>query len=133
MNPSIASFLFACGIAGLLYLDREKTPRVSMALWLPGIWIALIGSRAVSTWLGVPLSSNVQLEGSPLDASVFTALIALAIVVLIRRGDRTRTLLFANRAILIYLLYCLISVVWSYYPGVLSSGGLRPPATWRWF
>ena len=60
----------------------------------------------------------MQLEGSPLDASVFTALIALAIVVLIRRGDRTRTLLFANRAILIYLVYCLISVVWSYYPGV---------------
>src|SRR5262245_35907972 len=118
MNPAVASLIFACGIAGLIYLDREETPGVSMALWLPGIWIALIGSRPLSTWLGVAPSGNVQLEGSPLDATVFAALLTLGIVVLSRRADQTRTLLLANRAILIYLLYCLISVVWSYHPAV---------------
>lgn len=118
MNSSIASFMLACGIAGLLYLDREKSPRVSTALWLPGIWIALIGSRPLSTWLGVAPAGNAQLEGSPLDAAVYAALLALAVIVLIRRNARTRSLLTANRALLIYLLYCLISVAWSYYPDV---------------
>lgn len=118
MNPSIASLIFACGIGGLLYLDREKSPRVSMALWLPGIWIALIGSRPLSTWLGFAPAANAQLEGSPLDAAAFAALLALAVIVLIRRNARTRTLLVANRAIVIYFLYCLISVAWSYYPDV---------------
>ena len=118
MNSSIASLIFACGIAGLLYLDREKSPRVSMALWLPGLWIALIGSRPLSIWLGFAPPANAQLEGSPLDAAVFAALLALAVVVLLGRRTRTRKLLVANRTILIYFLYCLISVAWSYHPDV---------------
>jgi exopolysaccharide production protein ExoQ len=118
MNSSIASLILVCGIAGFLYLDREKSPRVSMALWLPGIWIASIGSRPLTIWLGGTPAANAQLEGSPLDAAVYAALLALAVIVLTRRNARTRTLLIANRAILIYFLYCLISVAWSYHPDV---------------
>ena len=118
MNPSLASLICACGIAGLLYLDRDKTVRVSNALWLPGIWIGLIGSRPLSFWLGVNASGNVQVDGSPVDAAVFGVLLAIAIGVLIRRKRRTRTLLLSNWPILVYFLYCLVSVTWSYHPDV---------------
>ncbi len=118
MNPSLASLICACGIAGLLYLDRDKTVHVSKALWLPGIWIGLIGSRPLSFWLGVNASGNVQVDGSPVDAAVFGVLLAIAIGVLIRRKRRSRTLLLTNWPILIYFLYCLISVTWSYHPDV---------------
>jgi O-antigen ligase len=118
MNPSVASLICACVIAGLLYLDREKTVRTSIALWLPGIWIAIVGSRPLSAWLGLGPADNMQLDGSPVDAAVFGVLLATAIGVLIRRKSRTRTLLLANWPILIYFLYCLVSVSWSYHPDV---------------
>jgi exopolysaccharide production protein ExoQ len=125
MNPSLATFIYWCGIAGLFYLDRDKAARPSKALWLPIIWIAIVSSRSVSEWFGLtPTGSNVQLQGSPLDAAVFGVLEAVAIGVLIRRSRRTRTLLLANLPILIYFVYCLASVTWSYHPDVAFK---------RWF
>jgi len=119
MNPSLATLICACGIAGLFYLGRDNTVCTSKALWLPVIWIWIVGSRSVSLWLGVgPTGGNVQLEGSPLDAAVFGALLAAAVAVLIWRGKQTRTLLAKNWPILSYFFYCLISVAWSYYPDV---------------
>jgi hypothetical protein len=53
MNPSSALFLFAVGIAGLFYLDRDNSIRTSKALWLPVIWLWIVGSRPVSAWLGL--------------------------------------------------------------------------------
>lgn len=119
MNPSLATLICACGIAGLFYLDRDNSLRTSKALWLPVIWIWINGSRSVSSWLGVsPTGGNSQLDGSPVDAAVFGILSALTIGVLIRRRSRTRALLAANWPILIYFFYCLISVAWSYHPDV---------------
>lgn len=119
MNPSLASLICWCGIAVLFYLDRDKKVRTSIALWLPIIWIAIIGSRSVSAWLGMsPTGANVQLEGSPLDAAVFGVLSLAAIGVLIGRGRRIRSLLAANWPILVYFSYCLVSVAWSYHPDV---------------
>jgi exopolysaccharide production protein ExoQ len=119
MNPTFASLICACGIAGLFYLDRDSSLRTSRALWLPVIWIWIVGSRPVSAWLGVtPTGANAELDGSPVDAAVLGVLLAAAIGVLIRRNRRTRTLLAANWPILIYFFYCLISVAWSYHPDV---------------
>lgn len=119
MNPSLASLICACGIAGLFYLDRDDSVHTSKALWLPVIWMWIVGSRPVSVWLGIsPTEANVQLEGSPFDAAVLGGLLAAAVVVLIRRRKRTRTFLTANWPILIYFFYCLISVAWSYHPDV---------------
>jgi exopolysaccharide production protein ExoQ len=118
MNPSLASLIYAIGIAGLFFLGRENSLRTSKALWIPVIWIWIVGSRPVSAWLGMSPTGNVQLDGSPIDAAVFGVLVVAAIVVLISRGKRTRVLLAANWPILIYFFYCLISVIWSYHPDV---------------
>jgi O-antigen ligase len=109
------------GIAGLFYLDRDKTTANSRALWLPVIWLWIIGSRPVSVWLGVSPSSqdlSQQLDGSPTDRLVFQVLLAAGIIVLLRRSSRTKTLLRANGPILIFFIYCLVSVLWSPYPDV---------------
>jgi exopolysaccharide production protein ExoQ len=119
MNPSLALLICGCGIAGLFYLGRDSAARTSKALWLPVIWIWIVGSRPASAWLGVsPTGGNVQLDGSPFDAATFGVLLATAIGVLISRNRRTRTLLAANWPILIYFFYCLISAAWSYHPDV---------------
>jgi exopolysaccharide production protein ExoQ len=121
MPPKIATFVFAAGIVGLFALDRDRTVRTSKALWLPVIWIWIVGSRPVSVWLGMSpstVTASQLLEGSPFDRVVFQVLLAAGIVVLIRRSSRTSALLRANWPILLYFCYCLLSVLWSDFPGV---------------
>jgi exopolysaccharide production protein ExoQ len=119
MNPSLASLVYACGIAGLFYLDRDKDVRTSKALWLPVLYLWIIGSRPISAWLGNTSSSDTQLEGSPIDAAFFGLLLVAAVCVLVHRWRRT--LIFINAyfpiPILIYFAFCLLSVCWSDYPG----------------
>ena len=119
MSPSLASLAYACCIAGLFYLDRDKSIRTSKALWLPVLYLWAIGSRPVSMWLGMapPSGADTQLEGSPVDGAFFQILLVVAICVLAHRGRRTLTFLKANFPILIYFLFCLLSVIWSDYPG----------------
>jgi exopolysaccharide production protein ExoQ len=121
MNPLLASLVYACGIAGLFYLDRDKSIRTSKALWLPVLYLWIIGSRPVSVWLGITpaYGTNVQLEGSPIDGAFFAVLLIAALCVLVHRGRRTLTFLNASFPIpiLIYFVFCLLSVCWSDYPG----------------
>jgi len=120
MNPSLASLVYVCGIAGLFYLDRDKSVRTSKALWLPVLYLWILGSRPLSVWLGIAPASgaNVQLDGSPVDRAFFAALLIGAIGVLAHRGRRTLRFLTANGPILIFFLFCLVSVVWSDFPDV---------------
>jgi exopolysaccharide production protein ExoQ len=120
MNASVASLVYACGIAGLFYLDRDKSIRTSKALWLPVVYIWVVGSRPVSDWLGMtpPAGTNVQMDGSPVDRLFFAALLIAAICVLVHRGRQTLSFLNANGPILIYFFFCLVSILWSDFPGV---------------
>jgi len=119
MNPLLAAFIYTCGIAGLFYLDRDRTVRTSTALWLPVLYFCIVGSRPVSSWLGLsPTGGNVQLEGSPLDAAIFGILLCASIGELLRRRNKVLRLLAANWPILLYFSYCLISITWSSHPGV---------------
>lgn len=120
MNPSIATLVYACGIAGLFYLDRDNSVRTSKALWLPVIYIWAVGSRPVSDWLsmGPTAGTNVQLEGSPVDRAFFAILLLAAVCVLVYRGRKVFKCLSANWPIVIYFVFCLLSVLWSDFPGV---------------
>jgi exopolysaccharide production protein ExoQ len=120
MNSFIAAFICICGIAGLFYLDRDRTVRTSKALWLPVIYLWIVGSRPISYWFGVTASNSliVQSDGSPIDAAIFALLLAAALVVLIQRQQRTFALLMPNWPILVYFLYCLVSAAWSYHPDI---------------
>jgi exopolysaccharide production protein ExoQ len=115
MNSSLATLVYALGILGLFYLNRDKSVTTSRALWIPVIWFWILGSRTVSFWLGGPSTSQTvggQLEGSPIDALVFQLLIACGLVVVARRS-RSLSVLSANWPIILYFSFCLISVVWS--------------------
>ena len=120
MNASLATIVYALGILALFYLNRDKSVRTSKALWIPVIWFWILGSRAVSIWLGGSgtTTANAIEDGSPIDAFVFELLIASGLAVLIRRGRSSLSLLKANWPIILYFSYCLISVAWSDFPDV---------------
>ena len=119
MPPTIASILFAIGIRGLFYLDRDEKTRTSKALWIPAAWLFLISSRPVSVWLGMaPNLSAVDatqayVEGSPIDRNIFIFLLLAALAVLIARSGRVGPLLRKNAPILLYFLFCAVSIAWS--------------------
>lgn len=117
MNGQLAILIFGVGVAGLFYLDRDKSVRMSKALWLPVIWLWIAGSRPVTSWLGMQDTSGgnigATLEGSPIDAAIFEALIAAGVVALCYRKHRATTLLKASGPILVYFIYCLASTAWS--------------------
>jgi len=117
MGAPLAFLICGVGIAGLFFLDRDKSVRNSKALWLPVIWLWIVGSRPVSAWFGMGGGSAnslaATLDGNPMDAAIFGALVAIGLIVLLRRMKTTRAYLAVIAPIIIYFLYCLISVTWS--------------------
>jgi exopolysaccharide production protein ExoQ len=121
MPPTIAPIIFAIGIFGLLYLDRDWNYRPSNALWIPAAWLFLLSSRPVSTWLGMTPTidrSEAYLEGSPIDRAVFMVLLVVGLGVVVGRADRVGPLLRKNAPILLFFFYCAVSIAWSDFPFV---------------
>lgn len=121
MSPSLATVVFAMGIGGLFVLDRDPEARTSKALWIPVLWLLIIGSRPVSQWLQMgPVmdSSDAALDGNSLDALVFGVLMLAGLVVLLTRRQEAGKMLRSNGPLILFFLYCGISVLWSDFPFV---------------
>ena len=116
----IATLAFAVGILGLFLLDRDRKVQTSKALWLPVSWLLIAGSRPVSGWLqlGPNSSPNQYLEGSPVDRVIYTAILAAGLVVIILRQSAVLRSLRANGPVLLFVLYCAVSISWSDYPDI---------------
>lgn len=126
MPPIIATLVCLIGILGLFLLDHDRKTRTSWALVIPFAWLFISASRMASRWFGIVGSDSADqlLEGSRLDALIFTGLIALAFVVLFARRRRMRSVLRGSLPLLVFLSYCALSVTWSDYPTVALK---------RWF
>src|SRR4051812_3288885 len=88
----------------------------------------LAGSRWVSSWfrLSGPLSSvDAYAEGSPVDRAVFFALIIWGVIVLARRSLNWSGLMRRNIWIVLYLSFCLASVVWTDEPFILVKRWIK--------
>lgn len=121
MSTALATFVFVAIILGLFVLNRDRDGETSFGLWIPVIWLWIIGSRNASLWLalGPTIDTPDQFqEGSPVDRAVFTVLLVAGLIVLSARGRRVISVLRANGPIVIFFLYCGFSVLWSDYPEV---------------
>lgn len=121
MPPAIAAVIFSVGVLAMFVLDRERRARNSKALWIPVIWVSLNGSRMVSQWLGIGspiLTADQALDGNPLDRVILAGLIVAGMVVLLGRTREVGKLLRSNRAIVVFISYCALSILWSDYPDV---------------
>jgi exopolysaccharide production protein ExoQ len=120
MPPILALALVVAVLAGLFVSERRTHPEVSPALWIPFLWTFFIGTRFPSQWLfidGAGVAGPEELlDGSPLDMAVFLLLYVMALGVLMRRTVSWSGILAANVWVTAFLLYGLLSVVWSDYP-----------------
>lgn len=118
MNPLSATLVYATGIAAMFYFDRDKQIHTSKALWIPIIWLMINGSRPVSLWLkaGTPIApTDVNVDGSPLDAAIFGLLVVAGLVVLGMRWKSLVGFVRDNPILVTFLAYCLLSTLWSDY------------------
>ena len=133
MPPRIALLLCFCFIASLYFFEfryKDKS-NTSAYLWIPLIWIIIIGSRPISLWIspGIGhLAPESLLEGSPLDRNVFLVLMIAGLCILIKRKINWSSVIIGNLAICIFILYGGVSIFWSDYPYVsvkrwIKSGG----------
>jgi len=120
--PHLALFVYIIFIFGLLWVDCRRDIPVSPGLWVPTIWLTIIGSRPLSLWFtSAPVSAHeAQLEGSPIERLVYLTLIFAGLFILSRRKERFSILglVSANKAIFVLLAYFALSLLWSEFPFV---------------
>jgi len=115
MPSFLALGLWFLLLIALLLWDPAKDPKVSAALWVPIIWMFIVGSRLPAQWLGWSVGSAAQAleEGNPLDRAVFFLLIFLAVVILMSRSFNWGEFFARNMALMAFVLFGLVSVLWS--------------------
>jgi hypothetical protein len=86
----------------------------------------IVGTRLPSQWLGGQMGTVAQVlqEGNPLDRTVDLILILLAVVTLISRSFQWDKFFTRNFALVAFVGFALLSVVWSDFPFVAFK---------RWF
>jgi O-antigen ligase len=116
MPASVALLLWLLFALWLLRFDPAREPRTSLALWVPLIWMFIVGSRLPSQWLGGQVgvtASQAFEEGNELDRSIFALLILLAFVVLVSRSFNWARFFTRNFFLMAFLIFALLSVLWS--------------------
>lgn len=122
MSQSAALFAFVVYIAWLLVRDVKRREGISVHLWGVVCWVALIGSRPVSTWFshGVDFGGVAQGydDGNPIERMAYFALMLHAGWVLLHRRVSLGTFIRANGWLTVFVLYCAASVLWADLPFV---------------
>jgi|HubBroStandDraft_6_1064221.scaffolds.fasta_scaffold06196_4 exopolysaccharide production protein ExoQ len=127
MPPILALAIWFALLVALMLFDPAKDRRVSSALWVPIIWMFIVATRNPDQWLnGAPLaiSAGSMEDGNPVDRAIFLTLILLAIGILVSRAFRWDQFVARNTALTMFILFALVSVIWSDFPLVAFK---------RWF
>ncbi len=127
MKPALALILCCPLIIWLWKRDQRGRLPSSKALWLPLLWLLVLGSRPVSWWLGIGGSTQVtdpDLEGNAFDRTLYLVQISLAICIVARRGIDWMAIVRENKALVLFFLFLLATVLWAEYPFVVFK---------RWF
>ncbi len=118
MRPLIATLICLLFIAYIFWTDRDRKEGPYNALWIPFLWMFFAGGRSLAEWLhmgspgGTPSAYD---QGNPINAAFTFLLIAAGIFILSRRNIDWGQFISKNKLIWLYLLYCLISILWSDY------------------
>jgi O-antigen ligase len=121
MSPLIATFLFLVAIILLFRVDRDPRIKSVKTLLVPLVWFLIASSRAPSMWFlstTMDASADMYVDGNPMERNIFLGLIICAVLILIQRRQRVLRALKSNAPLMLFIGYCLVSLLWADYPGV---------------
>jgi exopolysaccharide production protein ExoQ len=125
MPPFLALLLWLVLLLSLLCFEPARDRVVSSVLWVPLIWMFIAGSRNPSQWLGSQMGSATLEDGNPLDRTISSVLLLLAIGILMSRSFNWGGFFARNLALTVFLLFTLVSVLWSDFPLVSLKRWIR--------
>src|SRR5215831_4359302 len=108
-------------VAFLFVRDVRQRPNVTGAVWLPVIWVVLMGSKSIPQWLRIlhiPIPIGSYEEGNPSEAFVHCMLIIGGLYVLNNRVVSLSEVFENNGWLMAFLLYCFVAILWSDFPFV---------------
>jgi len=126
MPPTLALILWFVLLLALFAFDSANEAKISAALWVPVTWMFFMGSRSLSQWLagndvmmvggaGASVALGLE-EGNPLNRTVELVLLSLGVAILVSRSFRWGVFFTRNWALTVYVLFALVSVLWSDLP-----------------
>jgi exopolysaccharide production protein ExoQ len=100
--------------AWMLKQEMKRRPGFGSALWIPLLFVAIIGSRPVSVWL---MGSRGGRSGSsPLDEGFYLLVLGGSLILASVRGVNWGRLLVGNIPLLLVWAFFVLSVFWSDEP-----------------
>lgn len=114
MPPKVALIICTIFVLFLLHLERKQAPEVSLALWIPTIWMLLIASKPLGVWLGS--EGGTMESGSPLDRAFLITLLCVGLLILSKRKFAWSSAIRENPWLILLIGYMLMSVLWSDMP-----------------
>jgi O-antigen ligase len=135
MDPNIALVIFLGFIAGGFVFEKKgRDNHVTPAIWLPVFWMAICASRSISQWLSVSnykvtYSSDADyvranMSGSAVDRVVLTLIIVIGLAIIFKRGA-IGPLIRRNQALVAFVFYLGLTVLWSEMGGVSFKRWVR--------
>ena len=112
MPPVIALISCIIFVTGLLKIEKNNNPTASYALWVPSLWLLIMGSRPFGSWFDAAATISVE-EGSVYDRFVLIMLTLLALWFFLRRKTNWSLLLKDNLFLMLLFMYLGLSVLWS--------------------
>ena len=131
MPPGLA--MLACIILILFFLKKDfaKDSKPSYTLLIPLVWFTIFASRTVDQWmdLGAEASLLNYEMGDANDRIIFSSLIILGLLALMRRGISWSLLFKGNVWIFLWFLLCGVSILWSDFPGIAAKRWIKGVGT----
>jgi len=118
LPANVALFLTIGFIIFLFRRDFREQPNVTGALWIPLIWVLIIGARSPTQWLSLGgfMQGGSMEEGNPLDALIYFTLIAAGFYTLNKRQVSLSEVFRNNGWLMAFVVYCFIAILWSDFP-----------------
>ncbi len=125
-------------IAYALVKDLRQGQPFSAGMWISFAWLIIVATRPVIYWVNpglfVGFSQRVSWEqqrsieivqSNSLDRNIVIFLMLIGLIILIGRRSGFQLRASDNRWLVVFFLYCLISVFWSDFPGTVFKKWLR--------
>ena len=96
---------------------------MTLALWIPTIWMLYIGSKPLGIWF--PSSGGNPDAGSPLDRTFLIAIMCVALCILIQRRFDWSHVIKENAWLFVLIVFMLASVLWSKIPNTSFNRWVR--------
>lgn len=115
MPPLIALLLCTIFVTYLIRMEHKQAPDVSRSLWIPTIWILIMFSRPLDSWLGTGAQDTME-SGSPADRAFLIILLCFAFLALLKRKFDWASAIRENYWVVLIISYMLVSILWSDIP-----------------